>query len=221
MSADNQPIIDEIHQILCRAAERHGEAVRFYWPSSGDNNLPEGSLVVAAAAEFAAHGYHVWGEVQHAEERREKIDLLAISPEKSIAVALEAKRLDSAGHAWSLVEQRKRPENHALSGEFIDHGSPKSRKKHRKRVENLVPVRVMVASTWYPSIADWWKQPEQQKPAGKRSEAWKKLRRILKRCDARWGEELIPAWPPADDAWRYSWLHALQVLDEGTWDPTS
>ncbi len=63
-------------------------------------------MVLAVGLALDARMFHTWSEVAPTPaQQQEAIDLLAICPRRSLAVGVEAKRLDDGGKALSLATQ--------------------------------------------------------------------------------------------------------------------
>lgn len=82
-----------VESVMRDGLVRYATAVQTYWPAVGDVDAAESCMVVNLAAAFSDARFLVFGEVQVEGCPDEHIDLLALDPERKIAVAIEAKRM--------------------------------------------------------------------------------------------------------------------------------
>lgn len=75
----------------CAAASLSEDLGR-YWPSTGKNDVPEGTPALHLGAAFKAEGWRLYGQLQFTPARRKKLDLFAFHPKVGIGVAVKCTR---------------------------------------------------------------------------------------------------------------------------------
>jgi hypothetical protein len=158
--------VDVIESVVADAVADLQRGFRVYWPSIGQNEIPEAHPVAALGRAFDRAGFHVFHEVSCGRRRSiGHIDLVAISTRRSLCVAVEGKRLYSGTGAASMLDDWKRLGRTRLAHRW---GFPRS-KKH---------LRMLVTTTWQENIREWW-MGCRQVPKRRRHPAWRPLRNQL------------------------------------------
>lgn len=124
-------------ELVVRAASAsYANAIHYYWPAFGNNEVAERTLAMHVGSTLAARGFLVYGEVPKDANQKgsEHIDLLAIHPDSRIAIWAEAKRLYSGQKAAEVAKDVGRIE----SARIQDHFKP------------VQQFGLVVASTWVP-----------------------------------------------------------------------
>lgn len=148
--------IEAIDKIMHEASGTFASAVNFYWPSFGNNEVPEANLVLAASQALGRAGFHVWNEVAHDAEaygklaaekstikraKPKRVDSLAIDPASGTVVWMEAKRLYSAEKATLVTGDITRINSAKLNDGGFDKAA---------NFEQSASFGVVLASVWNP-----------------------------------------------------------------------
>lgn len=153
-----------VADILVNCATYLSDATEFYWPSDGENEVPEATTVLCLARAFQDAGYLTYAEVQVRGNSREHVDLLAIHPRIKNAYLIEAKRHYSSHTAWSILNDWNRIRSVKLASTYKPQGTYRW-------------TRAVVATNWDGTshLADRWRAVEGKAAYGGRSEAWAEL----------------------------------------------
>lgn len=158
--------MDVIESVVADAVAELQRGFCVYWPSIGPNEMPEAHPVAALGRAFGRVGFHVFHEVSCGRRGAiGHIDLVAISTQRSLCVAVEGKRLYSGTGAASMLDDWKRLGRTHLAHKW---GFPRSR----------THLRMLVTTTWQENIREWW-MGSTQIPKRRRHRAWRELRNEL------------------------------------------
>lgn len=179
------------HGVLNAAAEELQQGLRHYWPTDGLNEMSEAHTLGALGRALGHEGFHVFSEVQCRDRNQNPglVDLVALSPKRSVCLAVEGKRLYDGRGAAGLLRDWERLAQVKLANEWK---APKIGHHYR----------MLVATTWRPNIISWWKD-ETDAPRGRTSQAWKTLQRQLSgaRRDALYLQHREEWRPEAPEQW--------------------
>lgn len=176
-----------VNTVLTDAVGDLRRGLSVYWPARGNSEMAEAHALGAIGRALGRADFHVFHEVScPSEGSAGHIDLVAISVERSICLAVEGKRLHRSDGCGEIVRDWQRLGLRHLASEY---GKPKL--KHH--------VRMVVATTWQSKIKDWW-DGGLELPAGARHESWSTLRQELAganvnalhvQTDRSWGEQWL------------------------------
>ena len=174
----------DLERIMSRAIRDLASGLQLYWPAVNDNEMPEAHTLGAIGRSLSEEGFHVFHEVWC--DPGGHVDLVGICPERSTCVVFEGKRLYDGRGATSLFDDWQRLGTTQLAKQY---GAPNLRNHFRG----------LVGSSWQPNIREWWLGTHDT-PTGRRSRAWRDLRRATTNCvlrggriqtDAKWGEQWL------------------------------
>lgn len=176
-----------VASIVDDAVRELREGLQWYWPSEGDNEMPEAHAVGAVGRAFGRNGFHVYHEVQcRTAGAVGHVDLVALANDQATCIAVEGKRLYDGRKAEALLQDWKRLGILRLASE---HGFPAAQRHYR----------MLVMTTWQPNIRDWWLGSDEV-PTRRRHSSWPELRRELSgavvrglqiQTDPDWGEQWL------------------------------
>ncbi len=157
-----------IERIVRHAGLLMSESLWDYWPSEGDNDIPERNISLYLAIAFHEKGFKCFAEGNWNDSTDKRIDFLAVNPETGIAVCGEFKKLYSAEKCQSMLDDFN-------------------------RIQSFVPLEhcgkykpkfgILAATTFKPNIVKWWSTSDGENPSD--HESWKLLYKHMK--DAYWG----------------------------------
>lgn len=172
--------IEEVEGLVKRTAVTLTKSLKFYWPSCGENDVPEANLSVHFGAVLVESGFLVYADVHDLDNTSVRLDVLGFQPETETLVLAEFKRLwkpetaQSMAHdlarirAWRLAEARA----HA---EF--------RPAHR--------FGVLAATTWKREYVDWFIDSTRALTTDPAGGGLAALAAGITGDDVRWGSILI------------------------------
>ena len=160
--------------IIEDAVRELAASLDLYWPSEGQNEMPEAHTVGAVGRAFGRAGFHVYHEVQcRTDGAVGHVDLLAISQERSACVAVEGKRLYNPNGAAAMLRDWHRLGSTRLASQ---HGAPAITDHYR----------MLVATTWQSEIKERWEgshdvptRMEAPASSDRRKDSWSDLRKEL------------------------------------------
>lgn len=173
--------------IIEDAVRELAASLELYWPSEGQNEMPEAHTVGAVGRAFGRAGFHVYHEVQcRTDGALGHVDLLAISQERSACVVVEGKRLYNPDGVAAMLRDWHRLGSTRLASQ---HGAP-SLTDH---------YRMLVATTWQSEIKERW-EGLRDVPTRKDAPSWSDLRKELNaalltkpshiiQTDEHWGKQ--------------------------------
>jgi len=149
----------DVARIVRRAGHMLAESLWEYWPSKGNNEMPERNISMQLAIAFHEKGFKCFSEAHWKQEGdHRKLDLLAVHPGSKDAVCIECKRLYSAEKCGSMLEDVERIRSFVP----LDDG-----------VQYTPRFGVLACSTWNNNIAEWWSTSYAAPPTNK--EEWNNL----------------------------------------------
>jgi hypothetical protein len=181
-------VVKRIIAPIVRDAVRDLQAgLAVYWPSGGENEMPEAHALGAIGRALGRAGFHVFHEVQcPSKDTVGHVDLLAISMRRSACIAVEGKRLyDGRGCDAMLADWKRLGTGHLA----CDWKVPQA-KRH---------FRMMVTTTWQDNIREWWTGTSEV-PVRRRHPSWKALRAETA------GAFLGGTYVQTRDGWGDQWL---------------
>jgi len=187
----------DVMKIVRKGGYYLGESLWEYWPSKGNNEVPEANVTLHVGRALAEAGFAVFAEAHGEDSGTDKRhDLLAYSRPANTVVACEFKRLYSGEKANQMLHDVRR------LGAFrpIDN-----------EVANSEQFGVLAATTWDVEYARWWVHG-----GGDRflKGAWAGFDKETVLKDAQWGTLVLQAvedWAEPNAKWHY-FLYAVFPL---------
>jgi hypothetical protein len=162
-----------VARLVRRSANLMAESLWEYWPSNGNNEIPERNVSLHLGVALQQAGYRLYAEAHAKGATDKRIDLLAFNPETAVTVLAECKRLYSAEKCAEMVEDLE-------------------------RLRSFVPLEahlgsksfgVLAATTWNHKLAQWWSIADAPPPTN--SDSWKALRAGLLAVKAHRGSVVL------------------------------
>lgn len=174
--------LSTIEMIVQACADSLNDALVHYWPTTDETEMSERNLTLHFARVLAGAGFCCYAECRWAAQAsassldaRSRLDMLAWQPRRRTLLLVESKRLHNVDGVHSIVRDIGR------IFRFRPQGQLGALARHR--------FGVVLASTWNPKIASWWKSTGRD-PWPKGTSAWGALPRDERRrveggcCDA-------------------------------------
>jgi hypothetical protein len=157
-----------VERIVRHAGHLMSESLWDYWPTAGDNDIPERNISLYLALAFYEKGFKCFTEGNWKDSTDKRIDFIAVHPDAGIAVCGEFKKLFSSEKCLNMLEDFKRVQ----SFEPLEHCG-----KYKTK------FGVLAATTFKTEIAEWWSTKDGKNPFD--NESWELLFEHMK--DAYWG----------------------------------
>jgi hypothetical protein len=171
---------EEVEGLVERTGATLTESLKFYWPSSGENDVPEVNISVHFGAVLAASGFLVYADVHDLDNASVRLDVLGLQPETDTLVLAEFKRLWKPETAWAMARDLARIRAWRLA-------------EARARAEFRVAHQfgVLAATTWKQEYVDWFMDSTRALTADPAGGGLAALAAGITGDDARWGSILI------------------------------
>lgn len=197
---DNQLLSKQalLRQVLQQAAHSISASLKFYWPQTGNNDVPERVISLHLASALMRPGFLVYGEAHRNGTSDERYDLLALDPVAGTLLVSEHKRLYNAPQARSMANDVDRILKFSLQ-DWHDATVPFD---HR--------FGVVAATTWREDYAAWFctleKDPKDPTEDGSLTSMWKAASARSERAQP-WSDSLpVMDYVDSDGKRKTQWL---------------
>jgi hypothetical protein len=138
------PVPNPLPSVVQATAESLQDELTAYWPSSGENNVPEANAVLHLAFALRSEGFRVYPQVQLNGHRRKHIDLFAFHPESGMGVAVEGKKLYPGKKAEVKADWKR----------LLEYRLPR---EHTRRPLLTSSLAMVIGTTFHrQSVIRWW-----------------------------------------------------------------
>lgn len=165
-----------LETIIRRGAYYLAEDLLSYWPSCGENEIPESNITIHLGRAFSEEGFCVFTDVHTKNSTEKRLDFLALNAKNGTQVILEAKRLYSSEKLSKMSDDIHR----IAEFQLIDN-SWTARIKHR--------WGIIAATTWKSDYARWWSSDGAPHPSSHKVWSIMENNKILK--EASWGSFVL------------------------------
>jgi hypothetical protein len=98
----------DVERIIRRGAGSLAESLHFYWPSTGNNEVPESNIALHLGRAFMDEGFLAYSNAHTKDDVKVHLDLMAMQPRAQILVAGEFKRIYNSDQVRKLVDDLTR-----------------------------------------------------------------------------------------------------------------
>ena len=169
----------EIESIIRRGATFLSECIYTYWPSNGNNEIPEANITMHLGHSFIEKGFITFAEAHTKDSVKNRIDFLAIHPSRGILVLGEFKRIYSSEKLKSSINDVKK------IYEFKPQRPPRC--DERLKIKN--GYGFIAGTTWDPKYAEWWNAEDVDDPS--RDNVFDDLLKKINNENANWGSVVL------------------------------
>ncbi|TAK29414.1 MAG: hypothetical protein EPO40_10395 [Myxococcaceae bacterium] len=160
----------DIERILRRGASSLAESLHFYWPSHGNNEVPEANIELHLAHALLESGFFVYGQAHPSGTANTRLDTVAVDPRNKVHVVAEFKRLYNVDQARAMVADAER----------IIAWTPQAQGWRHPGLNFGRKFGLLAATTWKAEFAKWFttddaKMRDPTGDDGPFDELWKKL----------------------------------------------
>lgn len=149
--------ISSIDRIVKKGIKSLKTSLWEYWPAAGQNEIAERNVSIHIAHQFIQSRWRVSAEASFPYKANRRVDLLAIQIGRKAFVVGESKLLHDSTKAGSLAKDGNRIMNFRLSDE------------HGWRPPISQRFGLLLALTWNPEVAKWWRTHPTHPPFPKQS----------------------------------------------------
>ena len=209
---EGEDTLSYIERLLRGGGEHAQRSLTYHWPSSGDNDVGESTVLLSIAHVLSVAGCYTYSEVPYP-TRKERLDLLAIldtgdyrSKGEAFVLGMEGKRLHSNERAAEIASDWSRIQDLRLSGAF---GSV---------TPGLPAYRAVSATTWSQTTRDWWCNSSRRSkgPPGCWAKGWSELGQVLSTATVVGALELLDR--EEDGGWKKQFFMYALAAVPGTFD---
>jgi len=196
----------EIERIVRLGAESLADSIYYYWPSSGDNEIPEANITVHLGRAFLNSGFLCFAEAHTRDKVKPHLDLVALSPSDGTVVVSQFKRIFNPERVNSLTKDVAAIRDFRLQ----------DKNWRDERLESGRAFGLVAGTTWMPEYAKWWAQDNCIDPT--RDEALKALDAAIGKHDVDWGIRALSSTGSKTKGLEQQWLlYCIFDLQEDVW----
>lgn len=173
-----------LESVVRSASSSLSEALHWYWPAGGQNEIAERNLALHMSGALQRAGFHVYGEVSLGEDNAGRLDLVGMSGATKTSVIVECKRLINSTGAAGMTEDVRRIRRYVprVGDEFWHPELPGYTEMRR--------FGIVAATTWNREYANWFLSGEERgDPSEEFRALWKEVGR-----GATWGADVIQSF---------------------------